>query len=385
VHTNGANGTSVKQPIPVLDAVPEQEASEADSIPQEIPADEPSAPPPRPRRPSQISTPPPGRDDSGLRMIGSLGRDRAEASGELLPIGAAPPKPVSETQRELVTILPRRITREVPLMTPEEIGREPTGRMRIPTPPSDIATANTPENGVEQLSDETAASPVEPVARPSRPREGSGVYRRSGPGLGPILLFVLAAVLGTIAVYVWVKKDRRRTVAPIAEDAGISVSPIAEPDAYVASTPPDAAVVAMVDAPVVVDASVAAAPVDAGINKAKEAKRLLDAASLALESGNFDEALTQIDASLKFRRTVRAHLVRAKALQKLDRVSEALDAVDQAVEISATYAPSFELRGRILWAANRKDEARFAFEQFLALESEGPKAEAIRDLLQENR
>jgi Flp pilus assembly protein TadD len=79
------------------------------------------------------------------------------------------------------------------------------------------------------------------------------------------------------------------------------------------------------------------------------------------------------------------HLVRAQALQKLDRVNDALDAVDQAVELSPTYAPAFELRGRILWAAGRKDEARFAFEQFLALESDTPKAEAIRDLLRENR
>ncbi|HEX7840048.1 MAG TPA: DUF4388 domain-containing protein, partial [Kofleriaceae bacterium] len=47
------------------------------------------------------------REDSGLRMIGSLGRDRAEASGELAPLGHS--RPIrSETARELVTILPRR-------------------------------------------------------------------------------------------------------------------------------------------------------------------------------------------------------------------------------------------------------------------------------------
>jgi hypothetical protein len=272
-------------------------------------------------------------------------------------------------------------------MTPEEIGREPTGRMRVPVQPSassTLAHATTPPEGVEPLA-ATALGPPEPViARTtSRPREGSGVYRRTGPGLGPIMLFVLAAVLGTIAVYVWVKKDRRRTVAPVAADAGISISPI-EADAY--SAPPDAAEqVAMADATVLVDAAVVVVPPDAGVDKAKEAKKLLDAAYAALQSGKFDEALAQADASLKFRRSARVHIVRAQALQKLERVNDALDAVDQAVELSPTYAPAFELRGRILWAANRKDEARFAFEQFLALESEGPKAEAIRDLLQENR
>ena len=106
---------------------------------------------------------------------------------------------------------------------------------------------------------------------------------------------------------------------------------------------------------------------------------------LATEEGKFDEALQNSDASLKMRKTARGYLVRAQALQRLERVEDALASVDQAVEMSSTYAPAFELRGRILWAAGRKDEARFAFEQFLALESDTPKAEAIRDLLRENR
>jgi DNA-binding response OmpR family regulator/predicted negative regulator of RcsB-dependent stress response len=377
---NGANGTPV-QPRPVADAVPDAEASTADSIPQEITADEPS-PPRRAHRPSQLPPQPPSRDDSGLRMIGSLGRDRAEASGELQP-GGPPPEPLTETQRELVTILPRRVTREVPLMSVEELSKEPTGRMKLPAQAladPELEHANTPPQGTEV----PVTAPVEPVARPSSKRvQGSGVYRRGGPGIGPILLFVLAAVLGTIAVYVWVKKDRRHATAPVAQDAGISISPI-EADAYLAA-PPDAAELAMADAMVVADAAVAAVPADAALDKGKEAKKLLEAAYAALQSGKLEDALAQADASLKMRRSARAHIVRAQALQKLDRVNDALDAVDQAVELSPTYAPAFELRGRILWAAGRKDEARFAFEQFLALESEGPKAEAIRDLLQENR
>ena len=383
VLTNGANGMSI-QPIPVIEAMPDDD----DSIPHEIASDEPPRPP-RSRKPS-VRQPMPelGRDDSGLRMIGSLGRDRAEASGELLPAGAAPPT-VSETQRELVTILPRRITREVPLLPADtlEKGRPAT----VPPPIPSTARAKTPPS-VEKLP---AAPPVEPppvVSRTvsNRPNlfEGSGVSRNGGPGLGPILLFILAALLGTVAVWIWVKKGDRPQPVATHEDAGLTVEPI-PPDSQLAAAadaraPLDATVVAMADAMTVGgDATV---PLEApALDKKKEAKKALEAAQAALGGGKFDEALAQAETSLKFRKSVRAHLVRAQALQKLERVNDALDAVDMAVELDPMYPQSFELRGRILWAAGRKDEARFAFEQFLALETDGPKAEAIRDLLRENR
>ena len=380
VLTNGANGMSI-QPIPVIEAVPDDD----DSIPHEIASDEPTRPP-RSRKPSvRQPRPEPGRDDSGLRMIGSLGRDRAEASGELVPAGAA--TPASETQRELVTILPRRITREVPLLpadTLEKGARPATIPPPIPTT-ARTKTGNAPTPpAVEKLP---AAPPVEPppvIARTTSNRpnlfEGSGVSRNGGPGVGPILLFILAALLGTVAVWIWVKKGSKPQPVATHEDAGVIVEPI-PPDAQLAgSAPADATIVA-----VAADATVAP-PIDApAIDKKKEAKKLLDAAQAALAAGKFEEAIAQADASLKFRKAVRAHLVRAQAFQKLEKVNEALDAVDMAVELDATYAGAFELRGRILWAAGRKDEARFAFEQFLALETDGPKAEAIRDLLRENR
>jgi DNA-binding response OmpR family regulator len=380
VLTNGANGMSI-QPIPVIEAVPDDD----DSIPHEIASDEPTRPP-RSRKPSvRQPRPEPGRDDSGLRMIGSLGRDRAEASGELVPAGAA--TPASETQRELVTILPRRITREVPLLpadTLEKGARPATIPPPIPTT-ARTKTGNAPTPpAVEKLP---AAPPVEPppvIARTTSNRpnlfEGSGVSRNGGPGVGPILLFILAALLGTVAVWIWVKKGSKPQPVATHEDAGVIVEPI-PPDAQLAgSAPADATIVA-----VAADATVAP-PIDApAIDKKKEAKKLLDAAQAALAAGKFEEAIAQADASLKFRKAVRAHLVRAQAFQKLEKVNEALDAVDMAVELDATYAGAFELRGRILWAAGRKDEARFAFEQFLALEADGPKAEAIRDLLRENR
>jgi DNA-binding response OmpR family regulator len=380
VLTNGANGMSI-QPIPVIEAVPDDE----DSIPHEIAQDEPERPRHRARARERMEIP--GREDSGLRMIGSLGRDRAEASGELAG-AAAEPVPVSETQRELVTILPRRITREIPLLPADTLGKPatipppiPSARTRSPTPPV-----------VEKLP---AAPPVEPppvVSRTTSNRpnmfEGSGVSRNQGPGLGPILLFIIAALLGTVAVWIWVKKgESRRTVAAV-RDAGMTVEPIAS-DAQLAAggdaPPTDASLVALGDA-AAIDATLATVPPDApAFDRTKEAKKLMEATQTALNAGRYDDALASVEASLKLRKTVRTHLLKAQVLQKLDRVNDALDSVDSAVEINSTYAPAFELRGRILWAAGRKDEARFAFEQFLALEDEGAKAEAIRDLLRENR
>nr|MBA3502748.1 hypothetical protein [Deltaproteobacteria bacterium] len=240
--------------------------------------------------------------------------------------------------------------------------------------------------------------PVEPppvVSRTisNRPNmfEGSGVSRNQGqgPGLGPILLFIIAALLGTVAVWIWVKKGENRSTVATRQDAGMTVQPLAA-DAQLAASgdampPGDASLVALGDA-APLDARLAEMPLDApAIDKTKEAKKLMEAAQTAFAAGKYDDAIASIDASLKFRKAVRAHLLKAQALQKLERVNDALDSVDAAVELNATYAPAFELRGKILWAAGRKDEARFAFEQFLALEADGPKAEAIRDLLRENR
>jgi Flp pilus assembly protein TadD len=59
--------------------------------------------------------------------------------------------------------------------------------------------------------------------------------------------------------------------------------------------------------------------------------------------------------------------------------------VDAASRIAPEFAPVWELRGRILWAARRRDEARAAFEKFLALAPDDPKAATVRRLLNEPR
>jgi len=363
-------------------------------------------------------------------MIGSLGRDRAEASGELRPPGAASGAvPVPETARELVTILPRRITRE----------------MQAVQPPADGATG-------------APAQPVEPPAsRPSMPRVvnvGTGVSRPdTGPGAAAIALIVLAAILAGVAVFLWIKKSRRMHEVATISEAGLDATalaagdlPDADVDEYIdastamtidaalspradagavlieidaaapkvvdaavaavsdAAAPKvvDAAVVAVSDAaspklvdagaprladagtPMVVDAGVprmtdAGVPrPDAGVDPAVQAKQLMEQAHDANQEGDFEKALALANSSLKLRRTARAYIVRAQALQRLDRIDDALDSVDSAEELAPDYASVFEARGSILWAAGRYAAARRVYERFLELEPDSARANQIR-------
>jgi CheY-like chemotaxis protein len=359
-------------------------------VPEEIASDEASEPP---RRTKRVSAPPPPdlpplrREDSGLRMIGSLGRDRAEASGELVPIGATAPGAAPETQRELVTILPRRITREMQAVQPTEPAAEPASARPVEQPPS----------------------------RPAPPRivkVGTGVTRAdSGPGGAATALIVLAAILAAIAVFLWVKKSRSSSRVVVADasydaelvavgetpDAAVEDAPpelveIDAPfvwgDASVDSAPADAAVAAVTDAavpprdaaPVRIDAGVA---VDAGVDPNQQARVLMQQAHEANQEGDFAKALALSNSSLKLRRTARAYIVRAQALQRLERIEDALDSIDSAEELAPDYASVYEARGSILWAAGRYAAARRVYERFLELEPDSARANQVRKKIAE--
>jgi tetratricopeptide repeat protein len=121
------------------------------------------------------------------------------------------------------------------------------------------------------------------------------------------------------------------------------------------------------------------------VDKIAEAKALFDKAHAALDESDFQRAFELAEASLKLRRTARTYLLRAQAQQRLDRVIEALASVDAAAQIAPDYSGVWEMRGRILWASGRHDEARAAFERFLALEPNGAKAAEIQRLMNEPR
>jgi Flp pilus assembly protein TadD len=366
------------------DAAIEAPLDESDSVPTEIVADEPEivhdegpTEPNRRRFASTVrreDTAPVRREESGLRMIGSHGRDRYETSGELVP-RAADEEP-AEPQRELVTIMPRRNTREVPLVVPPPEAE--------PAPP---------------------VEPPKPAPAPPRVSVAGGVAvpRREGPGPLAKILIAAAAVMVGAMVFAHCRKKASmpagggsngsgsnvETIATTPGDAApqavgfgmdaasidAGVATTAKSDARHAAVRPDAALVASTADAATPDAS----------DRVKQARELLEQAQAALEDGDPEEALQLADRSITLRSTARAYLERARALQRLDRVDAALESVDSAMEIVANYAPAYYQRGMILWSARRYDEARTALSKYLELDPNGRDADTVKKLLQEPR
>ncbi len=339
------------------------------SVPEPIERDVPS------QRMTAADARPLGREESALRMIGSLGRDRAETSGEVSLGHSAFPR--SSTEREMITIMPRRITREIQVVQETvEVDKE-----------------------IEDVEVEEPKPPVEPPPRsippPKLDLSGSGVRRQTGPGKGAMALLALAGLLAIVAIYLYATRptQAKRGVLDAGEPVGIP-----EPDAIVVEdaavfAPPDTAVTS-VDA-LVQDATV---PRDAIVEKPRptpdaalsedpvaKAKGLYDQAFAALEDSDYARALQLVDQSLKLRKTARSYVLRSQALQRTGRVDEALEALSSA-ESTFPSPAIYEARARIYKAAGRRDEARTAIEKYLSLvPDKGPTVKLFKGWLEELR
>jgi tetratricopeptide (TPR) repeat protein len=235
---------------------------------------------------------------------------------------------------------------------------------------------------------------------------GSGVRRQNGPGGGALALIVLAGLLAVLAVVLWIRKPAKR-VATV-EDAAVADvldavemeaddAAIAEvmPDAAIVAMAPDASVALAADAAVVApDAAVAMAidasvpvvgPSDAGADPLAQAKLLYQQAHEANQEGDFQKALELAEASLKLRRTARANIVRAQALQRLGRLEEAISGMESAIRLAPDYPSNYEVLGSILWAAQRYDEAAVHYRTYLERWPNGDKSAMIQKRLDETR
>jgi DNA-binding response OmpR family regulator len=324
------------------------------------PIDE-GADPTEPERPPFVAR----RDPADRRrMTSSHGHDRAEASGELqiTPPGGSATKP--DPQRELITIMPRRITREIPAVPAQPV---------------------TPTEAVEAPR---IVSPM--LAPPPRISIAGGVSRPRGPGPLVMAGVMLASLLAGIAIYLFVHKRLTRSNVAARADASVIQMTVIDAgtlDAAIAlSPPPDAARVRVSDAGVRVaaaDAGVLLATTDAGLDRNHEASRLRDDAQAALEEGDPDKALELADASIKLRRTAQAFLVRAGALERLDHVDDALAALDEATQLAPTYPLGWQRKGMLLWSARRHVEAKTALDEYLRLAPDAKDAAAVRQMLGE--
>jgi hypothetical protein len=409
------------------------------------------------------------REDSGLRMIGSLGRDRAEASGELATLGQA--RPIrSETARELVTILPRRITRELPIL-PQDLAES----LPTPTPTASVLVTR-PAPAVE-----VGGSPAEPTLRVTLPGSGVTAVSRSrrllrmvrprvggGPGVVAMVLIVVAVVLAATAGLLRLRRHTPPAELPLEgvhdvpttsgdhalEDVqspsrDLPTAAPAEPPPGSTQTPPresgsaggdPAAAPALPTgsegskggrgapeapagtgretAPPLPSGAAEVRTADTGTaggsggaqgspragaggrsgaaaearpavrsasDRIAEARALCDQASSALDEGDFTRGFQLAASSIKLHKTAKGYMLRARAEQRLGRVDDALLSLDAAAELAPSYGAVWEQRGRILWAARRRDEARAAFSRFLELSPKASSAPEIERLLNEPR
>jgi hypothetical protein len=245
----------------------------------------------------------------------------------------------------------------------------------------------------------TAAAAVErprPGSRP--PRAGTGTSRAMGPRVGWLpWIFAAAGLALMVGAYVRCTQRARQPVVAVATSdaaATVAVTMDARPAATgadaaaVVAAPPDAGRVAVaaadarpaahVDARVVVAVKPDAPAGDPAKPGYKEYR---DAAAEALRDNDPEAALEMAEKSLALTKNVRAFLYKADALRRLDRIDDAIAAVDAALDQQADYAAAWEMRGRILWGARRTDEARQAYEKYLELKPDGATADRIRELL----
>ena len=349
--------------IAVPDAAPEELEENDSGVPQPMDGGE-SADTSRPMDGDEITQPERAafvarRDPNGRRMTSSHGHDRAETSGEVNLESGVPLE--GDPARELITIMPRRITREIP--------EQPV------LVPRDALAANEPATVPRPSSP--------PLPPPRRISMAGGVARAGGPGAVVIALGVLAALLAGMAIYLYVHKHLgKRPGADAHHDAG-GVRMIAGDASEIVMAPPIDAAIAIVppsDAgrePFVTTDAGVVAPLD----RNKEAVVLKDLANAALEEGDADRALELANKSIRLRRTSQAFLTRGRALERLDHLDQALESFDQALELAPRFPLTWQAKGMALWSARRRDEARTALEEYLKLAPDAKDAPTLRQML----
>jgi hypothetical protein len=340
-------------------------------------------------------------------VVTSLGADSASAAG-VLDRGAGGDAR-TEPDRELVTILPKRQTRDLPVVTEADVEAESAAPSAAASsgPTAAPVEAPAPEDvppeavGAEpQLPDRSTGRRPRtlppPPGRPVTPATDPGLPpNQVGPRWPAIITGAVALALLTFVIVRAGKRRGRSGAASGSPDAALiavaSDARSATPDAQPAGTAPvDAAPVdaapmdaGPVDAGPVDAGPVDARPVDAGstIDAGPDWRTKLVQSRAALADGDAEAALALADEALQIRTSARGLVMRAEALRRLDRPDDALAAANRAIAVTRSYSPAWYVKGQILWSVRRYDEARPVFETYLEMQPTGATASNVRELL----
>jgi tetratricopeptide (TPR) repeat protein len=386
-----------------------------------------------PRRAADGPTPRARSEGTGPRILASNGADQAQVSGELPYRSDDSENEI--TARELVTIKPRRITREMPAVVPSPellaeaaaaeaaaaeaaaaveakqlaLGELAARASRVSAEMASTTIPRAGDSGQTPVAGSTQDPPLavtttamERSRPPSRPPQGgSGTSRdMTAPPVIGWMPWVLGAIGLALMAAAYV---RCRDVAQVPSVAAFDASALAagSPDAAVPGLDrpqgvtsidaprrapvPDARVAAVVDAAVAAKIDAPARGRVDGVSTAPPAvpghREFRDAAQDALADNDYEAALELADKSLALAKSARTYLIKADAQRRLGQVDQSLATVDAALGREPNYAPAWEMKGRILWGARRTDEGRAAYEKYLQLRPTGATADRIREIL----
>jgi Tetratricopeptide repeat len=341
-------------------------------------------------------------ETSAMRMISSLGRESAQVAGEVTgPIATnSPSAKEEEVAREIVTIKPRRITREIPIEAlADKVSAAATAAAKVATATAVVAAASSkgkPVNPAVPVIPSSVGTATAAAAIPNRPKRPSahipvsgGTARKSSSNT---VLLVSLLSIAAIATLLYTK------CRPHSSRESITIAPLTPVPQTKAVVPPDAlSVGSSTPEPIIPTPPIPTPPVptptpapvevkDTKTTKSGDKKvyrESLNKARNALGEGDALGALNYATESIIDKPTASAYVVKADALRRLGKNKEALMAADNAVRMGSNFAPAWEMKGRVLWGMKDTAAATVAFRKFLQLEPKSSRADGVRELIGE--
>jgi hypothetical protein len=326
------------------------------------------------------------------------------------------------TQRELVTINPRRATSESTAIDATgdddaftEISERVTGEIPVERILEEaqaagnaepVAPAAAPAVATAAVPAPSPPPPPPPPAAPTTvvaptptvlPPPVNGARTRPPPSrvavstsdvideprrMTPYLISAAAAVAAIVILWLAMRNDDDGHRAAQATEPPVGARPDArrgEPATVTDAAGGEPQPVDAAQAEAAIDAPTAR-PVDASQakpDKRAQAKELAKEAAELVEDGQLERGLAVADKSLALSKNATAYMAKADALRRMNRTDEAIAAVDQAIARRGGRR-AWRLKINILAAARRTDQAREVIVEYLDRFPDAPDADELR-------